>query len=88
MSTIKEAFAQGMRCGHCEGWGRAGSYVIGEETLLADEAESNGNVDFHGPGEREAWRKGYANGYRFAAYGVPLPVEYQYPVERKGESWA
>lgn len=64
-------FAQGARCGHLEGKGRAGSYVLDEEYPLAEEAAIN-NV--HTPGaNRDAWARGYRIGYRLAAEGKPLP---------------
>lgn len=66
------ARAQGARCGHCEGRGRAGSYVAGEEWDLAREATRvNAPETYHTP-----WFAGYVEGYQLAAQGEPLPSHY------------
>lgn len=91
ITTAEESFAQGARCGHIDGQGRVGSYVIGEEVELSKEAFVNGwspDPDTCPEDIRLAWLGGYQLGYRIAAEGELLPVEYQYPVERKPKSWA
>jgi hypothetical protein len=61
-------FAQGARCGAIEGKGRAGQYVIGEETELSWEA-----ADANTAGKDRvfncAWSAGYRYGYLRAAEG-------------------
>lgn len=79
-----EALSQGFRCGHIDGQGRAGAYVTGEEVDLADEAYEAARSDE----PSIPWREGYRAGYRAAAEGLPVPIEHQYPVERKPRSWA
>ena len=74
-ATVHDAFSSGVRCGHVDGWGRAGSYVTGEESILADEAFANG-WEYQSTSEshlRDAWINGYVYGYRLAAEGTPLP---------------
>lgn len=88
MSRIDEAFAQGARCGHICGRDRCGSYVLGEEYEVAYDVEYEGNTEYRDSAERVAWREGYRRGYCLGAEGEPLPVEYQYPVERKPRAWA
>lgn len=67
-------FAQGARCGHLEGRGRAGSYVIGEEESLSyDAAEYNVPQETHR--YFHAWARGYRYGYTLAAEGSSLPTE-------------
>ncbi len=91
--TTEEAFAQGARCGHGDGWGRCGSYVVCEEVELSREAFANGFTSDPSDPEtsqemiRLAWLGGYQFGYRHAAEGALLPREYQYPVERKPSTW-
>lgn len=85
--TIREAFAQGVRCGHIDGKNRVGFYVTGEEEALSYEAEENGNSEYTLESERESWRNGYCHGYRLGADGELLPLAYQYPVTRKPSSW-
>jgi hypothetical protein len=88
--SIRETYSQGVRCGHGDGWGRAGSYVTGEETLLAEESFVNGFVpdpDTCSPETRTAWLNGYTYGYKIGAEGTRLPTTHQYPVERKPTSW-
>ena len=67
-------FCQGARCGHLEGRGRAGSYIIGEEEPLSYEAAA-----FNVPAETHrylmAWARGYRYGYKLAAEGSSLPSE-------------
>ena len=65
-------FCQGARCGHLEGKGRTGSYVIGEEETQAYEAAS-ANVPDQANRYLIAWAKGYSYGYRLAAEGSELP---------------
>ena len=67
-----ESFAQGARCGHIEGKGRAGQYVIGEEIPLAEEATDAQGLS---RGESRDWAAGYVHGYRLAAEGSPLDEE-------------
>lgn len=70
LTSVSDAFAQGARCGHLEGRGRAGSYVLGEEVPLswdaadAQELESEPLVHL--------WAQGYRHGYRLAAEGSEL----------------
>lgn len=72
MHKLREARGQGARCGHVDGRARASSYVLGEENILADEAEANGNVEYLAPEERAAWRRGYCYGYRLGAEGEEI----------------
>jgi len=67
-------FAQGARCGHLEGKGRAGSYVTGEEETVSYEAAS-ANVPNEPYRYLVAWAKGYQFGYRLAVEGSGLPSE-------------
>lgn len=67
-------FAQGARCGHLEGNGRAGSYTKGEETMLSYEAASV-NVPNEAYRYLVAWAMGYEYGYRLAVEGSKLPSE-------------
>lgn len=67
-------FAQGARCGHLEGKGRAGSYVTGEEEFLSYEAASV-NVPNEAYRYLIAWAKGYQYGYHLAVEGSKLPSE-------------
>jgi hypothetical protein len=70
-TRLTRLYAQGARCGHLEGKGRAGSYVTGEEHNLAwDASHAQGFSDVH---ETEAWARGYYCGYRLAASGEELP---------------
>lgn len=69
-------FAQGARCGHIEGKGRAGSYVIGEEEELAYQAAMN-NVPAETHRYLHAWARGYKYGYKLAAEGSALPLHVQ-----------
>jgi hypothetical protein len=71
-------FKQGKRCGHIEGRGRAGQYVIGEEWLASIEAADNQEID---PEEKDAFASGYREGYLMAAEGTDLPVEDRLAVE-------
>lgn len=66
-----EHFEQGRRCGHIEGRGRAGQYVVGEEHLLSIEAADAQELT---PAEKDEWAAGYREGYCLAAEGSPLPV--------------
>jgi hypothetical protein len=68
-----DAYAQGARCGHIEGKGRAGAYVLGEEIDLAWEAAGNQGLN---PTLSNAWSQGYEHGYRRAADGLELEPEY------------
>lgn len=72
-------FAQGARCGHIEGRGRADQYIIGEEIDLSWEAADNQDLSQRGgasgPSQCHAWAKGYQYGYRLAAEGSELPSE-------------
>jgi hypothetical protein len=71
--TSQQAFAQGARCGHLEGQGRAGEYVIGEEVQLSwDAADNQGLSD---PYIALMWEAGYQYGYLRAAEGESLPEE-------------
>jgi hypothetical protein len=91
ITELDESFAQGARCGHIDGEGRAGSYVLGEEVDLAHEAFANGwtpDPDTCAPDLKNAWISGYQRGYRLAAEGELLPERYQYPVHRKPSTWA
>lgn len=72
----EEAFSQGARCGHIEGKGRAGSYIIGEEIVLSWEAADNQGVAVLAFGNRDAWTRGYQHGYKLAAEGSPLEEEH------------
>jgi hypothetical protein len=70
----QEAFKQGAVHGYNAGYGRAGSYVTGEEITLAWDA-----VVSHGFEENtstfwisRAWENGYKRGYLLAAEGSPL----------------
>lgn len=65
-------YKQGKRCGHIEGRGRAGQYVIGEEWLPSIEAADAQELDL---AEKDAWAAGYRDGYCLAAEGSPLSVE-------------
>jgi len=70
--NANEAFAQGARCGHIEGRGRAGQYIIGEEIELSYEAACNqgliGSLTVQ-------WARGYRMGYKLAVEGSELPEE-------------
>jgi hypothetical protein len=70
--NLSEAFSQGARCGHVEGKGRAGAYIIGEEILLSYDAGDN---QIFPPGCRALWEQGYRSGYKLAAEGSELPNE-------------
>ncbi len=70
-----QAFAQGARCGHLEGKGRAGSYCLGEEVELSWEASEAQDLD-HEP-TTAAWARGYRHGYRRAAEGSELEQDSQ-----------
>lgn len=61
-----KSYCQGAQCGHIDGQGRAGSYVLGEEMLI--EFDSNHN---------SLWESGYRYGYCLAAEGNPLPESLQ-----------
>lgn len=66
-------FAQGARCGHLEGKGRAGMYVLQEEYDLAHEAARNQNLaSFTATNQ---WEAGYRHGYCKAAEGSELESE-------------
>lgn len=70
--NMLEAFAQGARCGHIEGKGRAGQYVIGEEEILSWDAAKAQGLGFPLEG---AWSRGYMYGYCRAAEGSALPSD-------------
>jgi hypothetical protein len=72
--TEEEAFAHGARCGHIDGQGRAGSYVIGEEIELAwDATQAQGfSGCFSILKVSRSWERGYQQGYILAAEGSPL----------------
>jgi hypothetical protein len=80
-----EEFAQGARCGHLEGKGRAGQYVIGEEIRLAEEA-----TDAQGLPRAAAreWCAGYTHGYRRAAEGSELERDYCEPWLEENSRWS
>ena len=65
-------YAQGARCGHIEGKGRAGQYVIGEEEDLAHAAAWANAATMR---DRAFWAAGYKRGYLLAAEGSSLPDE-------------
>lgn len=67
--TNEECFAQGARCGHIEGQGRAGSYVMEEEVELSWQAAENQSLN---KPQTMHWAHGYQYGYRLAAEGAPL----------------
>ena len=67
-------FCQGARCGHIEGKGRAGAYVIGEEEETSYQA-AEANVADEPNRYYIAWAKGYSYGYQLAAEGSGLPTE-------------
>jgi hypothetical protein len=67
-----QAFAQGARCGHIEGKGRAGQYVIGEEEDRSYEAADAQKLSCH---LHQAWAGGYRTGYVLALEGKQLPPE-------------
>lgn len=68
-----DAYAQGARCGHLEGRGRAGAYVLGEEIDRAWEAAKNQGLNATLTG---VWSQGYEHGYRRAADGSELEPEF------------
>jgi hypothetical protein len=84
-SDYPEEFAQGARCGHLEGKGRAGQYVIGEEIRLAEEA-----TDAQGLPRAAAreWCAGYTHGYRRAAEGSELERDYREPWLEENSRWS
>ena len=69
---ITREYAQGARCGHIEGKGRAGQYVIGEEIELSYVAAMNQKL----PNATAVsdWAAGYRYGYKRAAEGSALPL--------------
>jgi hypothetical protein len=70
MNNTRE-YAQGARCGHIEGKGRAGQYCVGEEFDPGyDAAVASG---FAGE-KRLDWFAGYRFGYKRAAEGSALPA--------------
>lgn len=71
----KEAFAQGARCGHIEGKGRAGQYIIGEEEMLALDAVKAQRL--YSSKLIAKWAAGYRLGYKLAAEGSELPKQYK-----------
>lgn len=71
IAELSPEYCQGARCGHIEGKGRAGDYVIGEELELSEEAAAN--QSYYDMGQRDWWAAGYRRGYRLAAEGEPLP---------------
>jgi hypothetical protein len=71
--THMYALAQGARCGHLEGKGRADQYVIGEEVEPSYEAAINQGLI---GSLTSMWAKGYRIGYKLAAEGSPLPSEW------------
>lgn len=71
-ANVDRCFAQGARCGHLEGKGRAGSYVIGEEGPLSYEAADAQTTLFAHADGRERWAAGYRHGYKLAAEGSEL----------------
>lgn len=74
----EQAFAQGARCGHIEGKGRAGQYVVGEEIELAWDATVNQGFKSDMIGlVSQAWEQGYQHGYRRAAEGSELEPQYR-----------
>jgi len=71
------AFSQGARCGHIEGKGRAGQYVIGEEVEPSFDAASGQPIDVTGSDVVYfAWARGYQHGYKLAAEGSELEAEH------------
>jgi hypothetical protein len=66
-------YAQGARCGHIEGKGRAGLYVLGEEW---DPSVDAARINADGLLEQTAWAAGYRHGYRLAAAGEELEPEH------------
>lgn len=74
MNEVQKAFSQGARCGHVEGKGRAGSYIIGEQEEVAAEAAHLHHPDFNDLSRRDAWENGYNYGYKLAAEGSALPA--------------
>lgn len=69
-----ECFAQGARCGHLDGKGRAGCYILGEEALLAAEAAKAQGLS---EGKAWHWSLGYQYGYLKAASGEELDEKYR-----------
>ena len=71
-----QLFAQGARCGHVEGKGRAGAYVLHEEfeaCEMAVEAQSLASVQ-----AENAWGAGYRHGYVLGAEGSALEKELEH----------
>lgn len=62
--------AQGMRCGHIDGKGRVGVYIMGEEFLVERRELRQGLANLAG---EDAWADGYYAGYRWGAEGKELP---------------
>ncbi len=65
-----ELFAQGARCGHVEGKGRVGAYVLHEEFEACDVAvKAQGLASVQA---ESAWGAGYRHGYLLGAEGCAL----------------
>ena len=65
-------YAQGARCGHLEGAGRSGVYVMGEEYEPSWEAADAQGLS----GDRAtAWARGYRYGYIVRASGDELDAD-------------
>ena len=71
-------FKQGKRCGHIDGKGRVGQYVIGEEWLHSIEAA---DAQGYEPEMADAFASGYREGYKMGAEGTALSIEDRLIVE-------
>lgn len=78
-----ECYTQGARCGHIEGRGRAGMYVIGEEESLSYEAAANQKLETSS--QTDEWARGYRYGYKRAAEGSELEKEFLLSEEDSSE---
>lgn len=67
-----QTFAQGARCGHVEGKGRAGQYLTGEEIEASWDAAVEQKLP---PVQSADWERGYRHGYLLAAEGSDLEPE-------------
>jgi hypothetical protein len=70
--ATRRLFAQGARCGHLEGKGRAGNYTIDEEF---EPSEVAANVNTSTARDANQWAAGYRHGYKLACEGEALESE-------------